>query len=74
MSIIINGLEVEVNEFGDRHDVTIGNAVLYFRNGQLEKIHVTNSDGTTDTMFTKKAEKKNGNWCFKTISFYTIPN
>ena len=73
MSIIINNLEIDVNELGDRHDVTIGNAILYFRSGQLQKIRVTNPDGTTDTMFTKKTEKKDETWCSKTISVYTTP-
>ena len=74
MSIVINGLEIDVNELGDRHDVAIGNSILYFRSGQLQKIRVANPDGTTDTMFTKKTEKKNETWCSKTISVYTTPN
>jgi len=73
MSIVINGLEIDVNELGDRHDVAIGNSILYFRHGQLEKIRVTNPDGTTDTMFAKKTEKKDDTWCFKSISIYTTP-
>ena len=70
MGIIINGLEIDVNELGDRHDVAIGNSILYFRHGQLQKIRVTNPDGTSETIFTKKPKEENENWCLKTISVY----
>lgn len=74
MSIIINGLEIDVNELGDRHDVTIGNSILYFRHGQLGKIRVTNPDGTAETIFTKKTEGENKDWCLKAVSIYATPN
>ena len=53
MEATINNLTIDIVNYGESHTVTLGNGIIYLREGQIKKIVTTATDGKRTVTFIK---------------------